>query len=85
MVSLRKYIYHKYWQSCNDPDYIRLSDILYTFYVDKCIKNSEMHYGFNVLVIPVVVMVAVVVIVFIILLNLVPWLGIQIKKSVLEM
>lgn len=44
-----------------------------------------MHYGFNVLVIPVVVMVAVVVIVFIILLNLVPWLGIQIKKSVLEM
>lgn len=44
-----------------------------------------MYYGFNVLVIPVVVMVAVVVIVFIILLNLVPWLGIQIKKSVLEM
>lgn len=44
-----------------------------------------MHYDFNVLIIPVVVMVAVVVIVFIILLNLVPWLGIQIKKSVLEM
>lgn len=44
-----------------------------------------MHYGFNVLVVPVVVMIAVVVIIFIILFNLVPCLGIQIKKSVLEM
>lgn len=44
-----------------------------------------MHYGFNVLFVPVVVMIAVVVIVFIILFNLVAWLGIQIKKSVLEM
>lgn len=44
-----------------------------------------MHSGFNILVVPVVVMVVVVVIVFIILFNLVPWLVIQIKKSVLEM
>ena len=85
MASLRKHIYHKYCQSCNEPDYIRLSDISYTFYVDKCTKNSEMHYGFNVLVVPVVVMVVVVVMVFIILYNLVPWLVIQVKKSVLEM